>query len=107
MALLRGQLRGLLPERSLRLGGLSVHAANALHQLGLLRGLTGLRLLQLCHLHGGLRVKARLLKLLLRSLKPQLALLTGKLTLKACLLRRQLSSLLAKTGLLASGTDFS
>jgi hypothetical protein len=102
--LLRCQLGCLLLEAALRLSALAKQAANALHQLRLLRCLAGLSLLQLGHLHGGLGIKTGLLELLLRCLQAQLALLTGKLPLEACLLSSQLSGLLAKARLLSSRT---
>ena len=108
--LLRCQLSGLLAQLALGLRLLAVHAANALHELGLLSCLANLCLLQLRHLHGCLCIKTCLLELLLRRLKAQLALLACRLGLhltglcellrgtlaKACLLRCNLRLLCAQ-----------
>lgn len=76
---------------------LAVHTADALEELGLLRGLLLLRLLQLCKLHGSLGVEARLLEALRCSLQAELSLLAGKLAREPRLLCLQLCRLLPET----------
>lgn len=64
-----------------------------------------MRLLQLRHLHGRLRIEPRLLELLRRRLQSKLALLARELAREPCLLSLELCGILAKPRLLCRSTD--